>query len=147
MKVKKIIDSVVKPANLEAKTAVVKELLDYTGAYGRIPYKLRHQTQILFGPDSDLLDLISNYNRVVAPSGGEEDLAYAVLSGDPFDETDETNMMGDGVDIENAAIEIHMWAAQHGVRTDNIPQWDEDHEPEDIENDYKMYTHNKVKPL
>jgi len=40
-----------------------------------------------------------------------------------------------------------MWAAQHGVRTDNIPQWDEDREPEDIENDYKMYTHNKVKPL
>jgi hypothetical protein len=143
MKVKKIIDSVVKPANLEAKTAVVKELLDYTGAYGRIPKKLTHQTEMLFGPDSDLLNLISNYNRVVGHTeGGEgEELLYGVLSGDPFDEDDET---GDDVAIEDNAVAIHVWAAQHGVRSDNIPQWNEDREDEDIENDYKLWTHNKV---
>ena len=143
MKVRRIIDSVVKPANLEAKTAVVKELLDYTGSYARIPKKLTHQTKMLFG--RDLLNLISNYNRVVGPiEGGEgEELLYGVLSGDPFndDEDDET---GDDVAVEDAAMAIHVWAAQHGVRPDNIPQWNEDREDEDIENDYKMWTHNKV---
>lgn len=146
MKVRRIIDSVVKPANLEAKTAVVKELLDYTGSYARIPKKLTHQTKMLFGPDSDLLNLISNYNRVVGPiEGGEgEGLLYGVLSGDPFDEDDEDDETGDDVAVEDAAMAIHVWAAQHGVRPDNIPQWNEDREDEDIENDYKMWTHNKV---
>lgn len=144
MKVRRIIDSVVKPANLEAKTAVVKELLDYTGSYARIPKKLTHQTKMLFG--RDLLNLISNYNRVVGPiEGGEgEELLYGVLSGDPFDEDDEDAVTGDDVAVEDAAMAIHVWAAQHGVRPDNIPQWNEDREDEDIENDYKMWTHNKV---
>ena len=166
MKVRRIIDSVVKPANLEAKTAVVKELLDYTGSYARIPKKLIYQTEMLFGrptrprggplrtwsfwptPDSDLLNLISNYNRVVGHieggEGGEgEELLYGVLSGDPFDD-DEDDETGDDVAVEDAAMAIHVWAAQHGVRPDNIPQWNEDREDEDIENDYKMWTHNKV---
>jgi hypothetical protein len=136
---------VVKPANLEAKTAVVKELLDYTGSYARIPKKLTYQTEMLFGPDSDLLNLISNYNRVVGHiEGGEgEELLYGVLSGDPFDD-DEDDETGDDVAVEDAAMAIHVWAAQHGVRPDNIPQWNEDREDEDIENDYKMWTHNKV---